>query len=171
MIYFDVHGTLFEYDYSTYTKSPPWFKEGSHCFANQTPLGNMQGLVRIMCDHFSDVKTLCKISVGTEDAKQEQRADTLQNLYKHYNFLNRDSLLFCDKDKNIAVSEGGVLLRSNILFDDYQPNLDKWSEAGGTSIKVLNGVNSANSKQLCISAFDAPTRILKEITDYLKVCG
>lgn len=37
------------------------------------------------------------------------------------------------------------LLPSDILFDDYNPNLKAWQDAGGTAIKYLNGLNHASS--------------------------
>lgn len=42
---------------------------------------------------------------------------------------------------------------TSILIDDYNPNLESWK---GIPIKFLNGINSHNSKFLCINKHDIP---------------
>lgn len=140
MIYFDVHGTLFEYDYSVYKRTPVWYEEGSHPFANDVPLGKMQGVLKILCDREIKSQTLCRISKGSEIAMAEQRQDVINNMDKHYPFYPKDKVCFCAGDKSLEV--GRPLNISDILVDDYQPNLILWARAGGTPVKILNGVNS-----------------------------
>lgn len=51
-----------------------------------------------------------------------------------------------------ALSGDCKLYRTDILIDDYNNNLIEWENAGGTSIKYCNGINSPESwKGLCIT--------------------
>ena len=56
-------------------------------------------------------------------------------------------LLIANSDKSEVAD---VLLKTKtlenvVLFDDYNPNLIAWRNAGGIAIKYLNGVNSPDS--------------------------
>ena len=140
---FDVHGTLFKYSYDLYTSKPLWYSEGRHPFVDDIPFMSMQYLLIDLQKDGYDVRSLCKISVGTEVAKEEQRSDVRDNLAKYYPNLPSNCYCFCEGNKSEEFKKDGkVLTKEDILFDDYQPNLLEWERMGGTSIKVLNGINS-----------------------------
>lgn len=140
MLYFDVHGTLFEYEYAIYNKTPAWYEEGSHPFASDKPLANMPEIVKQLVEKGIDLCTLCRINKGTEIAQCEQREDVKNNLLMYYPTIELANHNYCTGDKSLFVKR--ALTRNDILLDDYQPNLIEWERAGGTSVKVLNGVNS-----------------------------
>lgn len=140
MLYLDVHGTLFEYDYSIYNQTPAWFEEGSHPFAEDKPLGYMPEIIGKLKELGVELCTLCRINKGTELAQSEQREDVKNNLCMHYPMIELANHNYCTGDKSLFV--GRPLSRRDILLEDYQPNCIEWERAGGTSVKVLNGVNS-----------------------------
>lgn len=56
------------------------------------------------------------------------------------------------------------LTKTDILIDDYNPNLKEWERNGGTAIKYLNGINSKNSwKGYSFSDKDDLTEVLQFI--------
>ena len=42
-------------------------------------------------------------------------------------------------------STARTLSKKDVLIDDWNPNLQMWEKHGGTAIKYLNGINSADS--------------------------
>lgn len=144
MVYLDVHGTLFEYDYNLYNrKDVIWFSDGVHPFKDDKPLGYMPVIVRELVERGIPIATLCRINKGSEIAQEEQRADVLSNLDKFYSCIPKERRYFCTGSKSEFLKTLKPDMKSNdILLEDYQPNCIDWEQAGGSTVKVLNGVNS-----------------------------
>lgn len=144
MLYFDVHGTLFEYDYDLYNrKDILWYSDGAHPFKDDVPLGYMPVIVRELVARGFPVATLCRINKGSEIAQEEQRADVLANLDKYYSCIPKGLRYFCTGSKSEFLKTlQPVVRQQDILLEDYQPNCIDWEQEGGTTVKVLNGVNS-----------------------------
>lgn len=65
-----------------------------------------------------------------------------------------------------CVLEGERLNADCFLLDDYSANLHEWKEAGGTGIKLINGVNGNNGtwKDSTVSRFESAEKIAKQIS-------
>lgn len=57
--------------------------------------------------------------------------------------LSHQIYTFCGEDKTAYIPNG--VKSTDILLDDFNKNLENWKAAGGTSIKLLNGLNSKHS--------------------------
>ena len=66
-------------------------------------------------------------------------------LDRYVPFIDTDHRLFasCDKPKHEAECfvKLGNITRNDYLLDDYTKNIIEWNGAGGTAIKLFNGVN------------------------------
>lgn len=57
--------------------------------------------------------------------------------------LDKEHIIFsvCGQNKNDFVPGG--IRKGDILLDDYTQNLIAWEEAGGTGVKLMNGINGS----------------------------
>ena len=68
-------------------------------------------------------------------------------------------------ESKVASVPGGVKV-TDILLDDYNGNLEKWSEAGGVGIKLLNGLNNRNTWDgISVRANGTIKEIVQVLTD------
>lgn len=61
----------------------------------------------------------------------------------------------------------GSIAENDFLLDDYSVNLHDWKDAGGTGIKLMNGVNGTVGtwKGATVSRFDEAEQIMQNIYD------
>lgn len=146
MIYLDMDGFLAEYDYAIYTKkNPAWNDVGSHVFRDV----KRDEFVYMIVDKLSEVMQndlyiLTSVCGLNAEIRNEQIIDKMNWTAKFYPQLNLCNFIACESDKRNVISKikGFRLTKSDILIDDYKKNLFAWTEAGGTAIKYLNGINS-----------------------------
>ena len=72
------------------------------------------------------------------------------------------------RDAKVAYVEnklGRALAQTDVLLDDYSVNLHAWAEAGGTAVKLMNGVNGSKGtwQGPKISRFSEATVIATEL--------
>lgn len=146
MIYLDMDGFLAEYDYAIYMKkNPAWNDVGSHVFRDVKRDEFVYMVVNRLADVMqNDLYILTSVCGLNAEIRNEQIMDKMNWTAKYYPQLNLCNFIACESDKRNVISKikGFRLTKSDILIDDYKKNLFAWTEAGGTAIKYLNGINS-----------------------------
>lgn len=88
-----------------------------------------------------DVYILSACPVGSQFAKAEK--DWWLDTYLPE--VEKSKRLYLDVGKNKAKEVerifGERLRKDDVLLDDYSVNLHEWQEAGGTGVKLMNGIN------------------------------
>lgn len=147
MIFFDMDGVIAVHNDDDYFGEHPKYKTKGY-FKNRPVDEAVKTLVEFIDDAFtSDFTYLSSITEGL-DFEQVSK--------DKYSWLEKFGLI-CDgnpkpvfvngSDKVSAAEDflGRKLEKTDVLIDDYNPNLKSWSDAGGTAIKYLNGANSSES--------------------------
>lgn len=70
--------------------------------------------------------------------------DTDKVIQKHFPFIDKDHRIYVPSDEN--KSDYFKITKNDFLLDDYTKNLIEWEHAGGTGIKLVNGINSRCNK-------------------------
>lgn len=88
-------------------------------------------------------------------------------LDKHFN-IPAGNRHFCPGNKSKAefIKEiYGSISKDDFLLDDYSLNLHSWEAAGGTGIKLMNGINGTvgSWKGKTVSRFDDAKQIMQDI--------
>ncbi len=131
-IYFDIDGTLGK-----------WYADGrglsleemidptNHYFRTIEPVETIVELAKQLQEAGADV---CIISAAYRDTIR----DKWEWVQEHLSFIPEENICFAPigADKSQFVKGNADI---SILLDDYNKNLDEWK---GTSVKVLNGINS-----------------------------
>lgn len=160
-LWFDKDGVLAQYDYSLYEPEynapAPWLIHNAHVFRNLEPYANMCAAVRKLyaetCDRKADkrrcnVRVLTAVSDGVTLA--EHVMDGMDWCSNNIGLKRKDFYACAVAKESIPVTLRDKLEKTDVLFDDYMPNLYKWDKAGGTAIKVVNGINSVTEEIPCI---------------------
>lgn len=154
--FFDMDGTLALYHRWVYTstKEEPWWAKiaGTHYYATLPPHTKMVEFVRQrLQEHPQSVYILTSIGVTEAAAYYEHTADKICWVQEHLPELLPDHFLVVaakrpeqgQVTKSMVAEQtlGRPLCLDDLLYDDFNPNLQEWKQAGGTPIKVLNGIN------------------------------
>lgn len=151
-LWFDKDGVLAQYDYSIYEPEngapAPWLIRNAHVFKNIEPYENMVAAFKYlyaknmnlsMYKRAMSIRVLTSVSDGL--TLSEQVIDGAEWCKKYLGLRPRDFYATAISKENIPLSLRNEITKTDILFDDYMPNLRKWKEHGGTAVKVLNGIN------------------------------
>ena len=128
---------LFEHEKSHYFR---------HCMPDPIAISMIKELLK---DNSCEVYILTSIAPHIPWASADKQTWLSQNLPE---FDTATHLIIADSDKaeTILVLKKLKQLNSDmILIDDYNKNLEDWTNAGGTAVKYLNGINSPDT-------FDGP---------------
>ncbi len=107
-------------------------------FLNLKPQKNVVEMVGNLQDNPEyEIFILSAYLTDSKYAKTEK----IQWLNQYLPDIDTEHILFCPcgEDKNKYVPNG--ICQSDILLDDYTPNLMDWKNAGGIAIKIMNGIN------------------------------
>lgn len=156
-LWFDKDGVLAQYDYSIYEAEygapAPWKIRNTHVFRSIDPYQNMCAAFKRIYKESADkpiserrcnIKVLTAVSDGL--TLSEHVMDGMHWCKKNLELKERDFYACAVSKESIPVSLRAEITRYDILLDDYNPNLIKWKEAGGTAVKVVNGINSINKE-------------------------
>lgn len=156
-LWFDKDGVLAQYDYGIYEAEDgapaPWLIRNTHVFRTIEPYENMCEAFRMLyaenCEkplkqRSCNIKVLTGVSAGI--TLSEHVLDGYMWCKKTLGLKERDFYACALSKESVPVELRSKLTPMDILLDDYNPNLVKWKNAGGTAIKVLNGINSINRK-------------------------
>lgn len=165
-LWFDKDGVLAQYDYSIYTGDPAlWLMHGSHVYRDVEPYNNMCQAFRRLSEGY-DTKVLTAVSNSSTLA--EHVIDGMAWCSAKLNLQQKDFFACAVEKPQIPIIVQQAIHHTDILFDDYMPNLRAWKAAGGTSVKVLNKINSESEEFPCIENFADVTTILKNIHFIIK---
>lgn len=151
-IYFDMDGVIAKYEPEAYrSKNALYFQPNVHYFKTVPP--NRKGLhfLELLCTIFKEkYKTilLTKLNSGSESLDEEHFKDKNEWRIKHCPFLSDEQFIVTTGSKHVTIQhlENRPYLKpTEILIDDYNPNLRAWQNAGGTAIKFCNDINSPDS--------------------------
>ena len=165
-LYVDMDGTTAEWRAAAAFED--LFEEGY--FSSLRPYQNVVDAVKLIIRERPDI-TVCILTAYFEESRYalNEKRDWLTKHLPEIKEQNRHYTL-CDITKPMAVSGGtNVLLPTDFLLDDFSKNLHEWVAAGGTGIKLRNGINGNNGtwKGHSVSRMLPPEEIAKYIIEII----
>ena len=143
----------------------PWYDKirGTHYFQGLPVQERIAGLARDLMGRHGRERVWVITSVSLpEEVYYEHVSDkiraiqaALPELMPSHFFVTRGRTpQDCPLTKSQTAEKalGRRLTPKDVLYDDFNPNLEEWQEAGGTPIKVLNGINTYRSDMRSIRA-------------------
>ena len=146
-IWCDMDGVIAIYEPDGFCgENPPFLIPNSHYFRNCIPdLRIIQALQLLNDIYHIPIKIISNVH---ESLKQEHHNDKYDWLKQHTPFINIDKnyhTIINSKATYVEKLKRKALTKSDILISDYNGDLKKWSESGGTGIKYANGINNPHS--------------------------
>lgn len=137
-LYVDMDGVLAEFN--EVTNIDELYEK--NYFANLQPIDNVVDAIKEMIrqqktNNDIDIYILSSVLKDSPYAYEEKNAW----LEKHLPEIDSDHRIFLDYGQN----KTDVIQNFDhncVLLDDYTPNLAKWNEMGGISIKLINSINN-----------------------------
>lgn len=149
MISFDMDGVLVKYDWDGYTTKkdgvPTYLTPGY--FLERLPDHNAISLFK-KCVKLFPNETYIITSVPNGEERNRIVLEKMQWIDKYIPEFDIGTHVICCSSNKMSFIEwmrGSTITKNDILIDDYNANLYSWFTRGGTAIKWLNGLNSANS--------------------------
>ena len=133
-VFIDMDGVLCEYR----TDSNLSDMERAGYFRSLRPREKMLDAVRsLVRSDETDVFILSSVLPQTEDDSVCEKNEWLDCYLPE---ISRDHRIFplCGTNKADAIED---FSESDVLCDDHSPNLEKWVNAGGRAVKIINEVN------------------------------
>lgn len=149
--YIDMDGVLAKYDRSAYTgENPLYLQKNKHYFRDLEPDRKMLEFVDTIHNrsrYTGDNIYILTSLPGNGAIFNEHFHDKITWIAKWLPYINIDNILISVTSKRDAVEyiHNHQLSENDILIDDYNKNLSEWTEAGGTAIKYINGLNNPAS--------------------------
>lgn len=153
--FIDIDGTLAVY----ISKEYAWW-EIDGIFRYLQPQEQVVKAVKTLIHNNEEVYIITAYHRHTPQVK----ADKIYWLGKYLPEIKLDHQIYtlCGEDKTAYIPNG--VKPTDILLDDFNKNLENWKTVGGTSIKLLNGLNSKHSwNGATIEANDTSEAILKAL--------
>lgn len=166
----DMDGTMVEWRKASYGEL---FEKGF--YRDGKPMQTVVDALGIISEEVSVMASLSAYLNGSKYALPEKNAW----LDEHADFIPAGKRYFVPtfaksapgnaKIRFVERQLGRKLSKCDILLDDYSVNLHEWEAAGGTAIKVLNGVNGTNGtwKGAKVSAFTTANDCAKALRNIL----
>lgn len=163
VLFIDMDGTLAEWHAADAFED--LLEEGY--FRSLAPYESVIETARQLQTRGVSVSTLSAYLDESDYALNEKRAW----LDEHAPFITKS--LFCPSKMTkpeVVRQRYGYFDKRCVLLDDYSENLHAWMAAGGTAIKLLNGINGTKGtwKGPAVSRFAPPEEIVKYIADILE---
>ena len=152
--YFDMDGTL-----AIYPKEEKWWLIPG-IFKELKPQKQVIEAAKKLIAAGEDVYVLSAYAKGSPEVRDHKN----EWLDKYLPELKAENRIFVFCGENKAEAIGGIS-ETDVLIDDYNVNLVEWFEAGGTAIKILNGINHKKSwKGVSIKAIGSVDAIVSALT-------
>lgn len=132
--FFDMDGTLCEFKPGATMEE--LYSKGY--FRSLKPQKNVCSLLHSLMLAGKEVYVLSAV-LGTQQEKEKR-----DWLFDNRIWLPQNHILFvpCGTNKASCIN----VSKDTILIDDHTPNLLGWQSAGGTGVKVLNGINGRHGR-------------------------
>lgn len=168
MLIFDRDGTLYTYDYAVYNdKQNLWTDPNTHVFMKDKIFEGMKELLNWAIVNNIEFCVLSKMPENLPESTLNVMAlDKLMHFANDGINIWKGDIHFTKLDKAayFVKMTGRLPNKSDILFSDYQPELESWMLIGGSSVKVLNGVNSLTHWNGCsINALNPGESIINSV--------
>lgn len=138
-IFLDMDGTLFKWNDVPYYER--LYEKGY--FENLEPHRNVVEAIRYLilnADSQIEFYTLSKYLSDSPYALNEKN----RSLDKYMPEIERNHRIFVPmNDSKSDYIPDGIHI-SDLILDDYTPNLNEWRDAGGTGVKLINGINDTH---------------------------
>lgn len=153
--YFDMDGVLCVYDYDDYVPvddqgRPGYMQPGRHLYRGMRPDPIATGIFKSLymtVGHHAKIMT----GLGCPYLISEQMLDKLAWCHDCLAPFSNTDFLCVYGSKVDAVSALKAIKPTDVLIDDYNPNLEAWAKAGGTPVKYVNHVNSHRDDMFCLN--------------------
>lgn len=111
-------------------------------FLNLPPHQNVIDTIKGLNNYNQDIDiyVLSAYLTQSEFALQEKN----EWLDRYMPNIRKEQRIFVPCGENKANFIDGGITANDYILDDYTHNLDKWNEAGGVAIKLLNDINASN---------------------------
>lgn len=163
--FFDMDGTLAVYEREAYVSGPFWYEDlrNIHYFRGLPEIKrSVECFDRLLSYDPSSVYVITDVSVPDEAIYYEMATDKIMWLSERFkNFLPEHFFIIncLNNKKKLTKAEAAQkmlsrpLCKDDILYDDYNGNLLAWKDAGGTPVKVLNGLNQSRDDMRCVTVW------------------
>jgi len=148
--FWDMDGVLFKYERNDYVGEYPAYASPKY-FENR-PIDVIAYEMFNSMHSNNNINGLYILSRGSshlpdEEVRMRTIIDKKTNIRNQIPWFNIDNTIISNDAKVEAFIErfGRVPTKTDFLIDDFNVNLTSWSAAGGSAIKYVNGVNTANS--------------------------
>lgn len=163
--FIDMDGTLTVYDRWVYETDghTPWYQniQNTHYFRTLPPQDKMLKLTKdLLTSHPEQVYILTSVGILEEAPYYEVIMDKIGWVREYLPALLPDHFLVVRSripvpnkmTKSILAAKtlNRPIGKQDILYDDFNLNLEEWESAGGTVIKVLNGLNHYRDDMECL---------------------
>lgn len=168
-VYLDMDGVMFFYEKEAYhapkNETPLFMQKNKHYFQTVRPDPRIQKLVYKLTDNRIPVYILSHCFPG--DMLEEHTNDKWESIKRYYPRLavpEQFIITTISKPEIIIKTQNRKLKKTDILIDDYNKNLNEWTESGGTALKYINGINNPSSFHgTCIFQEDKTSDIFRKI--------
>lgn len=162
IFWFDKDGVLAQYDYALYESEAgapaPWLVRNAHIYRHLEPYENMAAAFRVLyVRNYNRAEKECTLrprvltAVSDGLTLSEHVLDSMYWCSERLHLKPKDFYATAVSKESIPISLKREITKLDVLLDDYAPNLVNWEKAGGTAIKVINGINSPTEDFHCIS--------------------
>ena len=172
--FFDMDGVLGIYERSAYMAPDfKWKAKGQHYFRTVSPdpkairlfelLSDTPGVDTFILTAVLNVGPICLEQIRD---KIQWTKDHIENVDISRQFIPTVS----NKTRTIQAmlfQNENHLSPSDVLLDDYNPNLKAWQDAGGTAVKYLNGLNNGSTFKGIVLPQDMPAEEIAELINAL----
>jgi len=136
-VFVDMDGVLCEYRAGASVED----MEKSGYFYSLAPRKDMVDALNYLIN--SKEREVFILSAVLPQVAAQSTAEKNAWLNEHMPAIDDNHRIFtlCGMDKVAAISDFNS---SDVLFDDYSSNLEKWNAAGGKAVKIINEVNGKN---------------------------
>lgn len=173
-IYMDMDGVVVRYNYAMYETPegviPAYKKPAAHCYRDLKPDTTAVAIFKYLYNNTA-LYTKILTGLGCPYLISEHLQDKLWWCHDVMDPFSSTDFLCVYGSKVDAVTHLKQLSPYDILIDDFNPNLDDWRKAGGTSVKYVNNINSPRSDLFNLYSTHTPAANIHNLLHYLERIG